>query len=69
MVLDLENYLLSFDFVSKVICYVFSLCIVVDCCVDVFDFDMLFYVYLFIDLCWYIFRIGIDKYSFIVLLD
>lgn len=69
MALDLENNPLSPDSVSKVTCYVPSLCTAVDCCVDVPDLDMSFHAYLSIDPCQYTLRVGIDKYSFTVALD
>lgn len=50
-------------------CYFFILCIVVDCCVDVLVISIFFNVYVEIDLCKYMLRVGIDKFSFNKFLD
>lgn len=54
---------------DKVTCYLPSLCTAVDCCVEVEPLSRSFNVYLHIDPCNYLLRVGIDNFYFNQSLD
>lgn len=43
-------------------CVVQFSCIVIFCCLDDFDMEMIFIWYIDIDVCSYVFKIGIEEY-------
>ena len=60
--MDFTGHHMSTTAADKVTCYLPSLCTAVDCCVEVTPLSRSFHLYLNIDPCNYILRVGIDNF-------
>ena len=59
---DFTGHHMSTTTADKVTCYLLSLCTAVDCCVEVTPLSRSFHLYLSIDPCNYLLRVGIDNF-------